>query len=347
MAGVHLYTSFTYAYLQRARVLAESVRRTHPDWTLWAVMVDRPPEGFDDTAWQGEFDHVLDASTLYDATWKNWIFRHDIVEACTAVKGDALLHILRSGADKVIYLDPDIAVFHDLGDIVSGLDTSSIMLTPHQIEPNVTTSEIVDNEITSMKYGIYNLGFLAVRNDADGVKMAEWWASCLRHACYDDVANGIFTDQKYCDHVPGLFGNVRIIRDPGYNVASWNLSRRHIKIGADGDIMINGEYPLRFYHFTKINSEGDVMTDRYARGHLDVFEIWNWYKRSISDKELPDIPKRYWSYAHFEDGTPIPKAARVLFRTREDLQAAFGNPFAAGDGSYLAWLKSEAPEALG
>jgi hypothetical protein len=346
MAGVHLFTSFTYAYLQRARVLAESVRKAHRDWTLWAVVVDHPPDGFDDRGWRNAFDHVLDAASLYGETWRNWIFRHDVVEACTAVKGDALLHLLDAGADKVIYLDPDIAVFHDLGDIVRILDSASIVLTPHQVEPNITTEAILDNEITSMKYGIYNLGFLAVRNNADGRAMATWWASCLRHACYDDTANGIFTDQKYCDHLPGLFDNVMVTRDPGYNVASWNLSRRAIRIERDGAITVNGDYPLRFYHFSKINSEGDIMTERYARGCLDVFEIWNWYKRAIAEMELTGIPPQYWAYGQFDDGTRVPNAARILFRTRDDLKAAFSDPFATGRGSYLEWLKSEAPEVL-
>lgn len=346
MPGVHLLTSFTYGYLSRARVLAESVRKVHPDWTLWAVMADRPPRGFDDAVWRGEFDHVLDAATLYGDEWRNWIFRHDIVEASTAVKADAMLYIFQAGADKVVYLDPDIAVFHGLDDIVDRLDTASILLTPHQVEPNATAAEIADNELTSMKYGIYNLGFLGLRNDADGVKMAEWWASRLRSACYDDVANGIFTDQKYCDLVPGLFANVAIVRDPGCNVASWNLSRRDIRIRPNGDIMVNDEHKLRFYHFTKIDAEGDVMTDRYARGRLDVFEIWNWYKRAIAEKQLHSIPPRYWAYAQFEDGTPIPKSARILFRSRDDLMAAFRDPFAAGEGSYLEWLKLHASDRL-
>ncbi|WP_209318391.1 glycosyltransferase family protein [Falsiroseomonas selenitidurans] len=345
MADVHAYTSFTYAYLSRARTLAASLRRRHPDWTLWAVMVDRPPPGFDNSAWAGEFDHVIDAEDLYPDGWSGWIFRHDIVEACTAVKGRALQHLLASGAEKVIYLDPDIAVFHDLAPIVRRLDTASIVLTPHQVEPNATDWAFADNEHTSMRYGIFNLGFLAVRNDATGRAMADWWAGCLKRACYDDVANGIFTDQKYCDHVPGLFPDVHVERDPGFNVASWNLSRRRLSIERGGDILVNGA-PLRFYHFTKIGSAGDVMTDRYARGNLAVFEVWTWYKRAIASRALPGIPRGWWTYGTFSDGTPIPKAVRVLYRTRQDLMNHFTDPFTVTDDGFLPWLRVEAPALL-
>ena len=347
MPGVHLYTSFTYAYLSRAVVLARSARRRHPDWTIWAVMVDFAPPGFeDDETWRSEFDRVLEPSQLYGTEWRKWIFKHDVVEACTAVKGHAMMHILQSGADKVVYLDPDIAIFHDLSEVINLLDHASIVLTPHQAEPNVTAQEIRDNEVTSMKYGIYNLGFIAVKNDANGNAMAQWWAGRLYEACYDDVPNGIFTDQKYCDHVPGLFGGVNVLRDPGYNVASWNLSKRVLSISHNGNIMVNDEHPLRFYHFTKINSEGDIMTDRYAKGRLAVFEVWNWYKRAIEAAALPGIPKRYWIYGCYDDGAVITKEARVHFRTHPDLYARFADPFAVGDGSWKSYLQNNIPELL-
>lgn len=347
MAGVHLYTSFTYTYLSRALVLARSVRRRHPDWTIWAVLVDDPPPGFaDDVTWRSEFDCVLDPSTLFGDEWRKWLFKHDVIEACTAVKGHALMHILESGADKVIYLDPDIAIFHDLSEIERRLDHASIVLTPHQIEPNATPEEIRDNELTSMKYGIFNLGFLAVKNDENGVAMARWWAGRLYEACYDDVPNGIFTDQKYCDHVPGLFANVEVLRDPGYNVASWNLSRRLLTITSDGAIMVNEKHPLRFYHFTKINAEGDVMTDRYARGRLAVFEVWNWYKRALAAAELPGIPQRYWAYGQYEDGTPITKEERIYFRTTPGLYERFANPFSVESESFHEHLRAQASELV-
>jgi len=106
MSRVYLFTSFTYTYLSRARVLAKSVRRRHPDWRLWAVVVDAPPPGFDDSSWRDDFDDVLDVSTLFPGVWSRWIFKHDVVEACTAVKGHALLHLMSEGGDKII---PDYA----------------------------------------------------------------------------------------------------------------------------------------------------------------------------------------------------------------------------------------------
>ena len=338
------YTSFTYSYLSRARILAQTVRRAHPDWAIHAVLVDAPPPGLDEAAALAEFDQVVYAHELRLDRFRPWLFKHDIVEACTAVKGQMLVELLEAGFSKVIYLDPDIAVFHPLTVILDQLDDASIVLTPHQCEPNVTELEVSDNELTSLQYGIYNLGFAAVRNDPAGRAFAAWWAKQLYRACYDAVETGIFTDQKYCDLVPGLFDRVHIERDPGCNVASWNLSRRSLRFEGR-DLLVNGS-PLKFYHFTKIGGDGDTMTERYAGENTEVFEVWQWYKRMLTANTVAGIPQRYWAFGTFANGNPIPKAARVYYRNRLDLMAFFDDPYEVEGNTLYNWLHREAPDVL-
>ena len=43
MARTVCFTSFTFAYLSRARVMAQTVKAAHPDWSVWALLVDTPP----------------------------------------------------------------------------------------------------------------------------------------------------------------------------------------------------------------------------------------------------------------------------------------------------------------
>lgn len=158
--------------------------------------------------------------------------------------------------------------------------------------------------------------------------------------CVDDKASGIFVDQKWCDLVPAYFDGVRIVRDPGYNVASWNLSHRRIEITVEGDILVNG-HPLRFFHYTKLGPVGDVMTRRYAKDNVEVHELWSWYKRRVEAFDEPRIPARWWQYGTFENGVRIPKSARTLYRQRRDLQRAFPDPFAVTGANYHDWLKAE------
>jgi hypothetical protein len=338
------FTSFTYSYLARARILARTLRQAHPDWCLHALLVDEPPPDTDVTPALAEFDVVMHASELRIPRFRSWLFKHDIVEACTAVKGQMLTELLEAGWQKVVYLDPDIAVFHPLDEVIGRLDTHSIVLTPHQTEPNETLIAVGENELTSMRYGTYNLGFVAVRNDKAGRSFGAWWAGHLYRACYDAVETGIFTDQKYCDLVPGLFDGVFIERDPGYNVASWNLSRRKLRLNRE-HLLANGSL-LRFYHFTKFGGIGDHMTERYAAENTEVFEVWQWYKRTLRSTAVAGIPKHYWAFGHFSNGQPIPKAVRVFYRGRPDLGAYFDNPFEVEGDSLYHWLQREAPEVF-
>jgi hypothetical protein len=342
---VHCFTSFTFSYLTRAQILVDTLKAVHPDWTIWAVMVDEPFEG-NDFGLAAIFDEVVYARDLGVPSFLGWLFKHDIVEASTAVKGKMLLHVLKHGADKVVYLDPDIAVFSDLGGILNRLDTHSIVLTPHQVSPNESEGLMKDNELTSLKYGIYNLGFVAVKNDEFGQQFAEWWSRQLHFACYDEIENGLFTDQKWCDIVPALFDGVYIERDPGYNVASWNLSKRRLTIESDGRILVN-DSPLKFFHFTKINSAGDIMIEKNATDNTEVMEVWNWYKRVLARNTIPKLPKGYWRYGMFDNGVAISKNVRVFYRRRADLMFFFDNPFVTDGNSFFTWLQRENPSLLG
>jgi hypothetical protein len=335
--SVVCFTSFAFGYLSRARVLAETLRAAHPDWALWAVLVDRPPPGFANRAAFAGFDRVLGVEDLGIPRVLPWLFRHDLIEACTAVKGAMLRHLLGLGAETVVYLDPDIAVFHKLASLAERLENASILLTPHQTEADSEAPAILDNERASLRYGAYNLGFLAVRNDATGRAFAEWWAARLHAACFDAPEAGLFTDQKYFDAVPGLFGRVAIVRDPGWNVASWNLSQRRLRFEPDGGISVSGS-PLAFYHFSKYGGAGDVMTERYAGDAHEPHELWRWYGRRLAALAEPGIPDGWWHFAMFSDGTPIPRAARLLARERPDVMERFDDPF---DASFRRWLERD------
>ena len=334
------YSSFTFSYLNRARVLFQTLRARHPDWELVALITDEPPRGFAFDPAAEPFDRVVFAQELGIPGFRGWLFKHDVIEVCTAVKGPFLRHALSSGADAVIYLDPDTALFESLEPLERWLETDEILLTPHLIDPNDDPAAILDNDLSASRTGIFNLGFVAVRAGGEGARFAQWWSDRLLSYCYDEMDRGLFVDQRWCDHVPALFDKVRVIRDPGYNVASWNLSRREVAVGKDGRITVNGA-PLRFWHFTKLGPLGDTMTQRYAGSNHAVYEIWSWYKRQVEAATDPAIPQGYWAYGAYADGQPIPKADRVLYRERADLQTAFPDPFVCGRGSYRDWLTSE------
>lgn len=335
MTEVHCFTSASFAYLDRVRVLAETLRRHQPEWRFWLCLVDQEPVGFSFDARLEGLAGVVRVSELGLPDLRRQLFTHDVVEMCTAVKGAMLERLLSEGREKVVYLDPDIAVLGSLDEVERLLDEHEVLLTPHQVEPDDEPGAIRDNEMGSLKYGIYNLGFLAVSGRPEGRRFARWWRARLQEHCYDDVPNGIFTDQRWCDLAPALFRGVHVLRDPGYNVASWNLSRRPISIRRDGTIRAAGSI-LRFFHFTKVGWIGEVMLERYAAGAIEVFELLEWYRRRLAAHRVAGLPEDWWAFGQFADGTRIERAQRRLYRDRPDLQGAFPDPFAAGPEAFAA-----------
>ena len=335
------FSSFTFAYLNRARVLFASVRRFHPDWELVALITDEPPEGFEFDVRAEPFDRVVYVSDLDIPNLRSWLFKHDVVEVCTAVKGPFLLQACGSGHDAVVYLDPDTVLFGSLEPVEDLLETHDILLTPHLLEPNDEPLAIEDNDVATLRTGIYNLGFVAVWTSGEGARFAAWWSDRLLTHCYDDIPNGLFVDQRWCDHVPALFDKVKVLRDPGYNVASWNLSRREVSVEKDGRILVNG-VPLRFWHFTKLGEIGDAMTRRYAGDNFPVYELWRWYKREVAAVTDPAIPDGWWAYGVYEDGRRIERAHRLLYRRRLDLQVQYPDPYAGGPEQFASWLAERA-----
>ncbi len=340
--SIACYTSFTWGYLARARVLSRTLRAAHPDWRQVAVVVDTPAERTQEAL--AGFDDVVFASELDVPDFPAFLFRHTLVEACTALKPRMLARLLETGAEAVVYLDPDIAVFHPLASVLRALEGASIVLTPHQHAPNDDPQAIHDAERTAQLYGVFNLGFAAVRNDETGAAFARWWQSRCETDCRDAPEEGLFTDQRYCDLVPALFPGVAVLRDPGCNVASWNLSRRLPIVTAEGSLAVDGSL-LAFYHFTQIGDVGDTMTRRYARNEVPL-ELVHWWQRQVAAATVPGVSDRPWAWGFCADGTPIPRRLRRAWRAEPALRARFADPFAAGPDSLVARLALERPDLL-
>lgn len=333
--SVHCFTSASFSYLDRARVLAEGLRRHHPDWTLWLCLVDRLPPGFDFDPNGELFDHIVQVEELQIAEPRRWIFGHDIVEACTAVKGAMVVRLLEVGAKRVIYLDPDIAVFAPLESPLALLEDADVVLTPHLLEPETNSIGVRDNEICALQHGVYNLGFLGVSATDEGWRFARWWRDRLETYCLDDIPAGLFTDQRWCDHVPVFFPGARVVRDPGCNVASWNVAHRPITIDSEGTIYA-GAVPLRFFHFTKFVGVGRAILERNSGMSSALEEVMAWYGATLAAHTPKGLPRDWWAYGRYVDGVAISRGHRRRWRVDAGLRERIADPFAITSTEFLA-----------
>jgi len=340
----HVFTSITSNYLPKARALASSVKAADPEVCFHLLLSDNTPVDFDLS--QEPFDRIIFAEELVTENFSRWAFGHSVVELCTAVKGVGLEYIFETtGADQVFYFDPDMVVFSRLDELQDTLARHSVLLTPHLTDPDTTDIAILDNEVSSLLHGVFNLGFLGVRNDSEGRRFASWWAQRLLKYCHDDLPRGLFTDQKWVDLAPCFFDGVEILRSPAFNVATWNIANRRAVGSIEAGIQINGE-PLGFYHFSGFDSGDQItMLERYGAESPVLYELRQWYIERcehLGQSVMGSIPAKY---NFFSNGEPIAKEYRLLYRQREDLQQAFPNPFhVGGSDCYKAWFDAHPAE---
>lgn len=349
-----VFTSITLNYLPKAKILAKSLRKFHPDWKFHLVISDRIPEDkrekFQDELSQNQFDRVVWVEELAVPDIHSWIFKHTVVELCTAVKGIYLQQLAKEGSEKIMYIDPDIVVFNDLSPLNKLLDKYGILLIPHLLDFTDNPQSIHDNEIAgTMRHGTFNLGFLGINSKLkDGKRFTDWWGKRLLDYCYADYDQGLFTDQKWCDLVPSFFENSHIVHDPGYDVASWNLDCREVSFNKQGQLTINDKYPLRFYHFTGYDSGAgiNVVSLLTSSGSNTVVrEIWDWYIRQLHENGHDEFGKAQCYFDTFDNGTKITKEMHLLYRQNPDLQKTFKNPYATeqGKGGFYTWFMKDKP----
>ena len=338
---VLVYSSITRSYLPKAIVLAESLKRIHPEWGFAVIFSDILPEAL--KARKLPFDYILHLSELGIDPWRSWAFGHTIVELCTAVKGRGALELIkRLNPDKIIYLDPDIWVKGSLALLEEMLEEYAVLLTPHLLDIEASHAAIVDAEICTLKHGTYNLGFYAAKTQGQGREFLDWWAARLQEYCLADIPGGLFTDQRWCDLAPCFFEQLHIVRDKGCNVATWNIAHRRISRTPEG-VWMAGEVPLRFYHFTGYDTgDGQGMLTRYAADQPDAFRLWDEYRAALEVAGQGQPLFRDWEYGRFSNGAAVSNDMRKLYRSRPDLQSAFPDPYKVeGLDCYYEWWKAE------
>lgn len=230
-------------FLAQALTLHESLVAVYGPVRFYLVLCDTS-EGIDLLSFPFP---VIEIEALGISEWNAMCDRYSITELNTSVKPFAFEYIFdgNPGAE-VVYLDPDILVVSRL-DEVSQLFAKGAhcVLTPHIAEP-AEYAEFNDQKF--LQYGVYNLGFCAMKDTPEVRRAVSWWGRRLIHHCLIDLPNGIFVDQKWADLLPAYIDSTRILRHCGYNVAYWNLSQRRVFSGSDG--WRSNDQALRFAHFS-------------------------------------------------------------------------------------------------
>src|SRR5262249_18866696 len=90
-----------------------------------------------------------------------------------------------------------------------------------------------------------------------------WWAERLETQCVFDPPKGLYRDQGWLALVPCYF-EYHILRDPGCNVAYWNVRERNVTWTGKRYKVDGG--PLRSFHFSGFDPAAPGQVSRFARG---------------------------------------------------------------------------------
>jgi glycosyltransferase involved in cell wall biosynthesis len=313
-------------YLPLARVLADSWRGHHPEAPFFVLLLDTP-EGYFDPS-QEAFE-IVSIEQLGVPDLPGFLFKYSVLEASTAVKPYFMEYLFESCAmDKLLYLDPDILILRPLAAVSELLDRHSMVLIPHITSPYPDAARPNDRDI--LQAGTYNLGFLGLRNGPTARELFAWWQKKLYHECVVNFSNNLFVDQRWMDLAPALFDGVAILREPGYDVAYWNLHERQITLKAD-EVFANG-LPCYFFHFSGFNPElpADVSKhqDRFAMAEIgEARELFSRYRELLYSRGWPETKDWPYTYGFFSNGVPIPAIARRYYRSLGATVEQLGNPF--------------------
>ncbi|MBX9951626.1 MAG: glycosyltransferase [Candidatus Obscuribacterales bacterium] len=323
----YVFTSAAINYLPKVRVLARTAKALNPEIVFSVILAEPLPPELEHI--RGEFDDLVTIDELGIADLESWIFKHSLVECCTAIKPIYLCRLLEKvDCSCVIYLDPDIAILSSMKTLIGEVEQSTVALTPHILQPEKSGQAITSNELTALKYGTYNLGFVGVKNCRQGREFAQWWKERLLEYCYEDFASGLFTDQRWIDLAPAFFDGLRILRNPGYNVATWNLTQRVVRGNFTHGFTANEE-PLVFYHFSGFDSGAQLeMLDRFGADMPALFQLREWYEKQCRLKDSDELSKRSWKYSSFDNGVLVSKEHRETYKGDPALQTRFPHPFA-------------------
>jgi hypothetical protein len=234
-------------YLPQAMALLESTREVYPDIEFYVLIIDG-----DDKAipYLPSAKILLPSDLNIQASWlKEMNSYYDAMELATSLKPFLLDTLLEVGVETVTFLDPDILLFSELTDGIEAAIDCGIALTPHRLTPsNIYDPEF--SETSFLQYGIFNLGYITVGQKSKA--MLNWWGERLRWYCTKFPSDSVFTDQKWMNFIPALF-DFKVVRNFGYNFASWNINERQLSYSAKDQTLYAGKDRLTFIHFSQMS----------------------------------------------------------------------------------------------
>ncbi len=336
-----IFTICSKNFLAQALTLKESANIHEPDTDFYIFLADHITDDVKDL----ELEKLDEA---WIPNWREMAFKYDVVEFNTSIKPFCFKKLFDKNYKNVLYLDPDIYVVDRLNYIWDVLEKKTIILTPHINSLELANKGIISEKVLLFS-GIYNLGFVAIKNNEIGNIIVEWWKSKLRNLCYSSVHEDLFVDQKWMIFVPSYYPEeVYVTHHSGINIGYWNLHERELLVRNNKyiikDISSGQEFPLLLYHFSgfKPNKE-DMISSHLPQFNIDMFPTFKPIIKEYKELELKNgynfYTKLNYSFNEYDNGQSINSLHRRLYRATI-VEFDGEDPFSTNGRFYNNLLKS-------
>ena len=314
-------------YVPKATVLLQSYHAHHPEDSLYLLIVDRRQEQFQSDSIPAK---IIWADELGIDDFLQKAFCFDVIEFNTNVKPFILRKLLQKHR-QVLYLDPDICVYAPLTPVFEALESASVVVTPHANTP-VLDGHVPD-DVGFLRFGAYNLGFVGVSNCVEAEAFLDWWGARCMKLGYYEPQSGLAVDQKWVDLAPAFFPNLRILHDPGLNLAFWNMHERRISTSA-GRHLVNNSHPLYFIHFSSFNENSpEVIANKQTRfapgSRADFQALAESYAANLRAASRGESWPTGYGFDRFDDGVPVTPTLRRVYAALQSEMFPDANPFDA------------------
>jgi glycosyltransferase involved in cell wall biosynthesis len=147
------------------------------------------------------------------------------------------------------------------------------------------------------------------------------------------VNGGMFTDQRWVDLLSAFLPKLVVLRDPGYNIAYWNLHERTIRRTDDGwrvTFSDGTECDLVFFHFSGFSPKRPELSkheNRFQdRPPGDVGQLLTQYGGALGAADFDRLSDCRVPVPRFDSGPAWDPVCRTLYRNALRDEVDVGDP---------------------
>lgn len=182
--------------------------------------------------------YIGDKNTLND--YDQYIMINDWYDECDpsytrlericSLRARAVLETFEEGYDIVVFLGAKVEFFSNPYKLVDPLkaiqDPYNAVVTPHILEPLPEDGKFPSNASVSFT-GHISTDVVSFRNCPEIIKFLTWQDEIMKTKV--KTTSQTYLDQSWLNFLPFFVDNVKILRDPTYNVAYWNFIQRRLQ----------------------------------------------------------------------------------------------------------------------